>query len=116
VQLQKVRFIPEAIIEFTEEEIKALFQASEAHYDYKCQQASQPGGVLWGIRNQITDGKADVILKWRDIDLLGKIAEQLTFTHRKDPAFCARMNYGPQSFGGILQTLNIEYNKVNNQT
>ena len=113
MQLQKVIFVPQALMEFTQQEIDALFKASEAHYDCKCQQASKPGGVLWGLRNGLEGGKTVVQLKWSDLDLLGKIAEQLSLTHRNDPAFVARLNYGPQSFSGILQKMNEDYKQVN---
>ena len=114
MQLQKIVFIPQAIIEFTEEEVNALFQASEAHYDHKCQEVSKQGGTLWGIRNRLTDGKAEAPLTWHEIDLLGKVAEQLDLTHRKNPALVARLRYNSEnSFSAILRKLNEEYDRVN---
>src|SRR5712671_6861900 len=112
MQLQKITFIPKAVIEFIEEEVTALFAASEAHYDYKCQQASQVGGLLWGIRNCLENGKAEVSLLWSEVDLLAKIAEQLSLTHRNNPALVARLQYNADnSFSAILRKLNEEYSR-----
>lgn len=112
--LERVIFAPRALIEFTAEEISALFLASEAHYDGVCRQASQPGGVLWGLRNRLTDGKARAELSHRDIDLLGKVAEQLDLTCRDKPALVARIRYNSEnSFSAILRKLNDEYDRIN---
>jgi hypothetical protein len=114
VQLQRVTFVPKALMEFTEEEIGALFLASEAHYDGVCRQASQPGGILWGLRNRLADGKAEAELSWKDLDLFGKVAEQLDLTHRDKPALVARMRYNSEnSFSAILRKLNDEYDRIN---
>lgn len=113
VELVKVIFIPKARMTFTEEEVSALFQASAAHYDAKCRQAGQLGGVLWGMRNMIEEGKVETDLEWGQVDLLAKISEQLELTHRNDPAFVARMNYGPNSFHNVLSKLRVSYEEVN---
>jgi hypothetical protein len=114
MHLERVIFIPTALIQFTEEEISALFLASAAHYDGVCRQASQPGGVLWGLRNRLHDGIAQAEISHRDLDLLGKVAEQLDLTHRDNPGLVARIRYNSEnSFSAILRKLNDEYDRIN---
>lgn len=115
MQLTKFRFTPEVVIVFTADEIAALFKASMAHYDMKCNEASLIGGVLWNIRNRFegNNTKVEVTLRWCDVDLLGKIAEQLYLVCGDEPVLVARLNFGEHSFSGILRKLNDEYTRVN---
>lgn len=118
MQLKKVVFIPELEIEFSRAEITALMEASAAHYDSTCRKAGQIGGFLYGIKNQLFPGKnsndtTSARLTWGQVNLLAKIAEQLSLTHRSQPAFVASLTFGPQSFSAFLRKLSEEYERVN---
>src|ERR1700722_16327572 len=98
MELKKIIYIPKARVEFTEEEVMALIEASEHHYDHKCKELSQPGGILYGIRNMLKDGKAEVALRFSELDVLAKTAEVLSYMPHMKRELVARFWFGANSF------------------
>lgn len=54
--------MPEPEIEFTVGEGILLFVAAIHHYDGKCRQASEPGGILFGLLNKLSIDQQEVRL------------------------------------------------------
>ena len=79
MKLIKFWYQPQADVEFTWTEVEALILYSERHYDPTCQQLSQPGGVLNGMRNMFEfQGKGATIVYRLNADeaqLLAKVSE-----------------------------------------
>lgn len=75
------QYIAQAEIELTWTEVQSLMLFSERHYDRRCVQASQIGGILWGFRHQFDndrhfDGQViKVVIGSSDLNLLMKIAQ-----------------------------------------
>jgi hypothetical protein len=92
----RISYVPHAHIRFTDEEIRVLFLCAEHHYDYTCQTTvrepdpcyGDERGLLVRIKNWHLNlpGRHNkgFDLKWRDIDLLAKIAEQAQFLPSTD--------------------------------
>jgi hypothetical protein len=108
----EIIYIAEARVKFTAEEVNALFAASESHYDGLCRRQSQPGGILWGLRNRIEYPPIEQCMSTYDVDLLAKIAEQLDLVYRhldsSNPIFGI-----PFKLSKIFKVLNDEYKRLN---
>lgn len=74
MKLKSTEYVPRFRVLFTVEEASLLMAASQKHYDGECRQASECGGIIYGIRNTVPY-KVAAILRWRDIDLLCKVLE-----------------------------------------
>jgi hypothetical protein len=118
MHLKRFWYIPEVEVEFTKSEVDALCKASDAHYDFKCKQAGEPGGVLWGLKNRIEAGSASMVFKQRDFDLLAKIAEQFSLISVGKPeqekqAIAVIAAELWVKFARILNKMNDEYSRLN---
>lgn len=78
MKLQGILLVPEATIEFDKDDVAFMMECSQRHYDLTCKQAGRPGGILWGMQNQLTvSATARRACNIYDIDLLAKITEEL---------------------------------------
>lgn len=61
---------------FTEVELDLMTALSERHYDFRCKMLSQPGGLLYGMRNKLgTDTTVEWTLDIDQLDLLAKTCQ-----------------------------------------
>jgi hypothetical protein len=115
MQTKRLIYLPQALVEFSKEELLILFIASRAHYDLWCRKQSDPGGLLWDMRNR-QDSETDTLLDSSQVDLLAKIAERLVQApvakgiFLQDAALCLRVQ---SQLGEILANLNAEYRRLN---
>lgn len=71
-------FRVEVRVRYGKKELAQLMKFSAEHYDAKCRSLSQPGGFLYGMKNQLGDDKfAEWPLSTQDLDLLCKVTEPL---------------------------------------
>jgi hypothetical protein len=87
-------------VEFSQEDIDEMTQASIKHYDATCRAISQVGGFLYGFRNHLSNGIAKVVAFSWQLDLLAKIMESTG-----SPLF--------DSLYRALDALNQEYRRLN---
>lgn len=114
MKLLRMWYMPEADVEFTWTDVECLILLSERHYDYKCQELSKQGGMLYGMRNMFSfplnlgteDDKAirrTATITYRldatEANLLAKCSES-------DPSLLYRLV-------PIFKALNDEYLKIN---
>ena len=59
-------------LEFTDDELDTLNVCSHGHYDGRCKEASEQGGIIYGLSNM--GGHRH--FSFRELDLLAKILEQ----------------------------------------
>jgi len=68
---------------YTKEDVDLLMVMSQRHYDSKCRQASQVGGIIYGMKNRLDFmldeekelGQVEASFTTQDLDLLCKITE-----------------------------------------
>jgi hypothetical protein len=78
MKCEKVRYVPEANISFSVDDLRTLNTLSGRHYDYQCRAVSQPGGFLYGMtqRARLLECDTDTtLLKFDELDILAKITE-----------------------------------------
>lgn len=76
MNLVEITFSPTAHVEITLEELSVMIACAKAHYDSRCKEAAEVGGLLFGMGNRYdTEPSAVHPLSWRDLDLLSKILE-----------------------------------------
>jgi hypothetical protein len=78
VKCDKVRYVPEATVSFSADDLRTLNNLSGRHYDYQCRAASQPGGFLYGMTRRLTILELDTAattLQFDQLDVLAKITE-----------------------------------------
>lgn len=102
MKYQKTVYVAEALILFTDADIELLSMAADRHYDHKCRETVKQGGLLYGLRNTLIDGRVDAILKVAEVDLLAKICENNPATRE--------IGVGLRK---ALHTLNDEYRRMN---
>lgn len=102
MEFKKTVYVAEALILFTDADIELLSMAADRHYDGKCRETVKRGGVLYGLRNALIDGRVDTILKAGEVDILAKICENNPATRE--------IGVGLRK---TLQTLNEEYRRMN---
>jgi hypothetical protein len=112
MKLQKIIYVPEARVEFSAEDVNALFAASREHYDTLCRQQSEPGGMLWGLRNRIEYPPVERCLTTHDIDLLSKISERIKNVLNDDRRDAVISGIRSE-LHRIFRTLNDEYKRLN---
>jgi hypothetical protein len=84
MKIGKVTYKPMITLIFTKTDVDILMSCSAAHYDGKCRQAGEYGGIIYGMNNEFklfeTDADKTEIerrMEFRDIDLLAKVTEQV---------------------------------------
>lgn len=71
-------YIVRAELVFTPEEVEILKRCSQAHYDFKCNSASQQGGLIYGLINVFALEEPEPeprALDSQDLNLLLKVCE-----------------------------------------
>lgn len=66
-------------IDMSQEDLDMIWACAEKHYDCTVQQMTRQGGVLFGIKNQLTcssSASTNVHLGFRDLDTMAKALEQ----------------------------------------
>lgn len=75
MKLTRIVYVPEAVIEFTAEDLRLLNDLSARHYDHHCRSVSQLGGFLYGLTVAANGDGVTHCLKFHEIDTLAKITE-----------------------------------------
>ena len=99
-------YTPSVDVEFTREEVDAMIELSQTHYDYRCKLLSTPGrgAILNGMRNKFDVIEGSTIterLTGTDANLLAKCCE-------RDPAMLYKMTQ-------VFRAIENEWNKMNSQ-
>jgi hypothetical protein len=114
MKLLNIWYMPEADVEFSWTDVEDLILLSENHYDYKCRELSQRGGMLYGMRNMFhfpifLGDERDKLLR-----LGAKITYRLDSSDANILAKCAESH--PMLFSKLLpvvKKLNNEWRKIN---
>ena len=99
----------------TKAEIEHLMNVSAKHYDSKCQQAHEPGGIIYGWKNQLWDkNEVELEATIRELDLITKILEVECYLNHTSHIVeeAKRLNLG-QKFNSLAKAACEESERIN---
>lgn len=117
-KIREFWFRVEIDLELTKAEVEHLMACSKAHYDYKCKQASEVGGFIYGWRNHFEldpetgdgpEATTSVRATWHEMDLACKILEVEQWHDSGDEIILSI------AFRSILLNMKTESESVNAQ-
>jgi hypothetical protein len=85
MKIDSVQMTATLWVAISQENMDAIWDCAENHYDSTVQKMTRPGGVLFGIRNQLGESKStQAHLNFRDLDTMAKALEMSHYSAKAE--------------------------------